>query len=1534
MMRCTVPARSRRGAILLVVVLLLTLFAMVGLAFVLYAQSEATAARLQVDAETPHQADVDPDVLLAYFLNQFLYDAPDDDPGVYSALRGHSLGRNMYGGNAGPSAQPAANLVPFNGTGHLAGPSPFGPQVNDSQLINFTYYRDDPQLPPGQRFLRDPERLGWRPPDPSAPRGPFAGGFNVPYTYPDLNTTFLAAVRADGTVLLPSFHRPWAAAVPSSGLTADAAEFYDRSTGQLNSLWSPQPPALPPWFKYTTLRPLPALNPGFPPPEDGGGDVKNLMGGPGTLRRVVDGRPEFWSCDSSWIDLGFPVLIGPDGRKYKPLFAPLIVDLDNRVNVNVHGNAQGPDGSHYSNQGWGPWEVNLGQVLTHGDEWHNLLRGAGAAAPPGRYGKTGTPGVPGDLAPPGRPAHFYGQVDFDGRNERVGGPSGPALLPGLGGPPGSCFPAFLTAAGAYAGYGNRSPAERRNHPSLYNLFQPAGDDRAFAVANLEAHLRYGDTGSPALTSELFRLCPVNFADPRARGLVTTHSFDPGRPGVSPWLHDLASFPYEAGPTLDPDQPALPQGPPIPPPPLPRPGVTPDGEFGPTDWRALTAALGRVDLSRPLPPYPHQGSGKTPPFGPPLTRRGGQPALDIPFDVDAPNGPIWKQFVLAQSARQQLANDLYRRLLAVTGVAPILPDQVPEAPPAALLRTRRWLAQLAVNVVDFIDEDDISTPFCFYTAEDYQGLAEPPLLPPDPDRVGRPDSALLPGRPGQAGEIQWPLYWVFGTELPRVVVNEVLGEMSRDDPDGAYPGAVRVFVELHNPFPRSLPGNVYQPDALPVPLWMGAGGAAYTPYRVVLGVGSPAPPRPTGAAILPGPDNDNVLGNPEPAVVRQATTDLDFAPGAGVPAHGPGVIQGFLLLGPPPSAFPPFAARDPFTAGPAVFTPTVRSPNLEYSRFFPIPSFNDPPDERTGGVTVLLRRLANPYLRFDPQRRSPTGLGPNLTYNPYMTVDYVEDVPVYPVDGAGPVASTGRLQPYAAHRSQLALQTARQHPVVWNTFGRANEPAPDRYDWLTHLDRRPSSPLELLQVSGYQSYQLTQRFVCPDADGQVVKFGQRAPWLDEGRAPGGPSHRLYRLFEFLEAGTGAAGVAPEGRVPGRINLNTIWDPETFRAICDPQPANAFTSADVDQLFTQFLYDPTNAVPGPMRRTPGLVPGGADRPFQGFAAGTCPSGTGPDGATESLARLGPFANAPHPYLADQLLTKIAGQVTARSNVFAVWLTVGFFEVTDDSTRPVKLGAEIGRAETRHVRHRMFAIVDRTNLSIASCVSALAASVPPPPPAPLPVSAQTVPVSALSGTLALWGGGPGIPWDIRPGTALVVGAGADQETVQVLAVDTRRPPTLTAVFTKAHATGAALSLANVPGAPPVFLEPLAVARPDPLPVPPYVPPLPYAVTVRLAVDPKRSSAAVLAGRYEGIPWEVRPGTPLILDVGPNQEVVAVQPAGFAFDPATATGAFRVVVTRPHGDRFTIANTFTGNPGPQLRFVPRDPVFGAVVRYVSIIQ
>src|SRR5262249_18924684 len=159
----------------------------------------------------------------------------------------------------------------------------------------------------------------------------------------------------------------------------------------------------------------------------------------------------------------------------------------------------------------------------------------------------------------------------------------------------------------------------------------------------------------------------------------------------------------------------------------------------------------------------------------------------------------------------------------------------------------------------------------------------------------------------------------------------------------------------------------------------------------------------------------------------------------------------------------------------------------------------------------------------------------------------------------PVAAQGKLQPFAAHRSQLRGQLGGTLPVLRHTFGRENTPAATPCDWLTHLDRPAISLPELLHVAGCQPYQLTQQFVRGDEWGNLRRFGHKAPWLDE-EAAGGNSHRLYRLFDFVEVGPRAAGVAAGGRVPGKVNVNTLWDPDVFRAVCDAQPSNYFADAD--------------------------------------------------------------------------------------------------------------------------------------------------------------------------------------------------------------------------------------------------------------------------------------------------------------------------------------------------------------------------------------
>src|SRR4051794_34126436 len=129
MVRRTANRPPREGIILVVVVSLLALFAVIGLGFVMFAESAATASRLTREAQNvvDNRAEIDPEQVLNFTLGVLLYDKPDDATGVYSALRGHSFGRNMYG-EAAPLTTPYGkintNTVAFNGLGKLKTPEP------------------------------------------------------------------------------------------------------------------------------------------------------------------------------------------------------------------------------------------------------------------------------------------------------------------------------------------------------------------------------------------------------------------------------------------------------------------------------------------------------------------------------------------------------------------------------------------------------------------------------------------------------------------------------------------------------------------------------------------------------------------------------------------------------------------------------------------------------------------------------------------------------------------------------------------------------------------------------------------------------------------------------------------------------------------------------------------------------------------------------------------------------------------------------------------------------------------------------------------------------------------------------------------------------------------------------------------------------------------------------------------------------------------------------------------------------------------
>src|SRR5262245_6448417 len=89
----------RRGVILIVVLSMLTLFAIVGITFVMVANAQATSSQVAADSERQFRPEVDPEGAFALFLGQLLYGVndTDDEIGIYSALRGHDLARSIYG---------------------------------------------------------------------------------------------------------------------------------------------------------------------------------------------------------------------------------------------------------------------------------------------------------------------------------------------------------------------------------------------------------------------------------------------------------------------------------------------------------------------------------------------------------------------------------------------------------------------------------------------------------------------------------------------------------------------------------------------------------------------------------------------------------------------------------------------------------------------------------------------------------------------------------------------------------------------------------------------------------------------------------------------------------------------------------------------------------------------------------------------------------------------------------------------------------------------------------------------------------------------------------------------------------------------------------------------------------------------------------------------------------------------------------------------------------------------------------------------
>ncbi|HSQ56342.1 MAG TPA: hypothetical protein VLM40_11435, partial [Gemmata sp.] len=211
--------------------------------------------------------------------------------------------------------------------------------------------------------------------------------------------------------------------------------------------------------------------------------------------------------------------------------------------------------------------------------------------------------------------------------------------------------------------------------------------------------------------------------------------------------------------------------------------------------------------------------------------------------------------------------------------------------------------------------------------------------------------------------------------------------------------------------------------------------------------------------------------------------------------------------------------------------------------------------------------------------------------------------------------------------------------------------------------------------------------------------------------------------------------------------------------------------------------------------------------------------------------------HPYQQAEAARKILNNTTTVSNVFAVWVTVGYFEVENENVIPPgwpagipyqgQIGKEFYIQVPADARRRFFAIIDRTQLGLdplnyASNVFTHAnvkpfftsvEALPPNNQGTIPLGTNILPIQTdILGQVY----SDGIAQPLAAGSRIVVGVGANMEIATVGAVIPPLPanpgvstvtigavlwPTPGAVFTKNHYAGETVSniIPGNPGPPP---------------------------------------------------------------------------------------------------------------------------------------
>ena len=291
-----------------------------------------------------------------------------------------------------------------------------------------------------------------------------------------------------------------------------------------------------------------------------------------------------------------------------------------------------------------------------------------------------------------------------------------------------------------------------------------------------------------------------------------------------------------------------------------------------------------------------------------------------------------------------------------------------------------------------------------------------------------------------------------------------------------------------------------------------------------------------------------------------------------------------------------------------------------------------------------------------------------------------------------------------------------------TFGLPNaefQNAAGNFAWLTWNNRPYVSHLELTNVPISSPEDLTSDFAFEfpadfdvyeefvDGNGDPTnplrsKFGHLLNFY--GSDDGGLSGNFYRLLDFLEVPSRYVGTeewlspttfpnnpfnfVSNYRYPGKININTIPNDIVYNTLMGTDTATLnFDQFNASRWRANGFFRPYR------NGTEGILSSGAAGIDDHVEAGLFRS----DGASPRQPLF--ETNSNNGYFQNAMRQRLGNLTTTRSSVFAIWITVGYFEVDEDdvlmtnTTGTGPVGVEVGKDSGGAVRNRGFYLFDRS-------------------------------------------------------------------------------------------------------------------------------------------------------------------------------------------------------------------------------------------------